>query len=141
MNLQRRRPEELEINLTPLIDVVFLLLIFFMVSTTFVQESKIELTLPESSKDAPQQEADTIEVAIDINNTYFVAGKPLAEGDVETLEQAIREAAQGLKDPSVVLSADDNTTYQAVIDVLDAARSAGNTHVTFATSSRQPETQ
>jgi biopolymer transport protein ExbD len=110
MNLRSVRDEGIDINLTPLIDVVFLLLIFFMVSTTFVHESEIELTLPEASEEIRQEAVDKIEIAID--------------------NQGARP--QGV-DPIVIISADAQASHQMVISVMDAARQLGLYRVTFPT--------
>lgn len=139
MNLQRHREEELEVNLTPLIDVVFLLLIFFMVSTTFVRESEINLSLPEASREAPQQDSEEVAVAVDSRGTYFVNGRALLNGKLETIRQAIREAAAELTDPVILVSADAKAAHQDVIDILDAARQLGYVRISFTTEVRDDE--
>ncbi len=139
MNLQRHREEEVEVNLTPLIDVVFLLLIFFMVSTTFVRESEINLSLPEASREAPQQDIEEVAVAVDSRGTYFVNGRALLNGKLETIRQAIREAAAELTDPVILVSADAKAAHQDVIDILDAARQLGYVRISFTTEVRDDE--
>ena len=138
MNFRQPRSREVDVNLTPLIDVVFLLLIFFMVSTTFVKESKIDLTLPEASEELREHTVTRIEVAIDREGNVFVNEQGLVNSRVETIRQALAEArgsAQGV-DPVVVISADAHTSHQAVVDAMDAARQAGLLRVTFPTRTR-----
>ncbi|RME35239.1 MAG: biopolymer transporter ExbD [Gammaproteobacteria bacterium] len=139
MRLNERREDDVEINLTPLIDVVFLLLIFFMVSTTFIHESRIDLSLPEASQDAPEDEPKTIEVDIDRQGRYFINGRMLVNTSKETLRSALREAADGLKEPVLLLKADAQTTHQSVIDVMDAASQIGLNRIRFATRLKQGE--
>lgn len=136
MNLQRQREEEVEVNLTPLIDVVFLLLIFFMVSTTFVRESEINLSLPEASKESPKIERQQVEVAVDAQGTYFVDGKALLNSKLETIRRAIGEAAAEFEEPIIVVSADAGAAHQDVVDILDAARQLGYVRISFTTEVR-----
>ena len=139
MNFGPRREEELEVNLTPLIDVVFLLLIFFMVSTTFIRESEIELTLPEASAAARENHLDTIEVAIDANGRYFVNGNALINTQFDTIRHALIEVRPANAEPVVIISADANASHQAVVTVMDAARQAGLTRITFPISVREAD--
>jgi len=133
MNFRPQREEDVDVNLTPLIDVVFLLLIFFMVSTTFVRESEIELTLPEASAEVQEKPAETIEIAIDKDGRYFVNGNALINTQLATMRQALREARPADSEPVVIISADANATHQSVITVMDAARQAGLNRITFPT--------
>lgn len=134
MNLRQARQEEHDVNITPLIDVVFLLLIFFMVSTTFEKESEIEVTLPEAAIDAPMEDEFLIEVTINDQGTYFVNGQRVINTQTSTLKQAMLKVAQGRQDPPIILSADANATHQAVVRVMDAARQLGFVHLSFATT-------
>ncbi len=134
MKLGSRRDESPDITLTPLIDVVFLLLIFFMVSTTFSQQSEIEIELPEASTEETKERPDIIEIGIDVRGTYFVNGRQLVNTQIDTLKRAIREAAGTRKSPPLVINADANTPHQAVVTAMDAARQLGFTHLSFATS-------
>ena len=137
MNLRERPPREIEVNVTPLIDVVFLLLIFFMVSTTFVRESAIELTLPEASEEQTSDSPDVIEVAISRDGTVYVNGRALSDSRNASLRESLAAVMQAGAEQTVVISADENATHQAVIDVMDAARQLGLYRVTFPT--RTPE--
>jgi biopolymer transport protein ExbD len=140
VNLRQIKSAEPDVNITPLIDVVFLLLIFFMVSTTFERESEIEVTLPEAAIDAPVEEEFVIEVTINAQGTYFVNGQRVINTQTTTLKQAMLKVAEGRQDPPIIVSADANTTHQAVVRVMDAARQLGFVHLSFATTQTQ-ETQ
>ncbi|MGH8604541.1 MAG: ExbD/TolR family protein [Gammaproteobacteria bacterium] len=135
MDLRKGRSsmEDSEINVTALIDVVLVLLIFFMVSTTFIRESEINLTLPSASKEQPRREMKSIAVSVDRESNYSVNGERIQKLDIEGIELALRKAGQGLDNPPVIISADANATHQSVINVLDAARRCGLMRVTFAT--------
>ncbi|HJP36183.1 MAG: biopolymer transporter ExbD [Gammaproteobacteria bacterium] len=139
MNFHPQREEEVDVNLTPLIDVVFLLLIFFMVSTTFVRESEIELTLPEASEEVRENPLDTIEIAIDAHGRYFVNGNALINTQIGTIRQALNEVRPTDAEPVVIISADAGATHQAVVTVMDAARQVGLTRITFPTTIRDEE--
>ena len=122
-----------EITLTPLIDVVFLLLIFFMVSTTFERRSELSIELPEASAEAHAREEAVIDVVLDAAGSVTVDGEALTEARGDALRQALANAARGLdRSPQVVVSADARTPHQSVITVLDAARQAGLFRLTFA---------
>jgi len=134
MRLQNRRREEPDVNLTPLIDVVFLLLIFFMVSTTFERETEISIELPEASGPQIETEKKVVEISIDDKGRYFVNKKEVLNTQLETLKRAIQAAAGDAEKPRIILSADRNTPHQAVISAMDAARQLGFVNLTFATS-------
>lgn len=135
MNLSSRKKDDLDVNITPLIDVVFLLLIFFMVSTTFDRESKIEVTLPEAAIDVPlTTENEPIEVTVSSEGTFFVNGQRVVNSQILTLKQALVKVANGRKDPPIVITADANATHQSVVTVMDAARQLGFIHMNIATS-------
>lgn len=139
MNLRREREDDVEINLTSLIDVVLLLLVFFMVSTTFVQRSEIEITLPEAADDVAEPQVKRIAVAVDAHGRFFVEDHPLTDARVATLKAALARAADGIDDPIIVIRADAEATHQSVVNVLDAARQLGYLHVTFATEVREEQ--
>lgn len=134
MNLQQHRRDDLDVNITPLIDIVFLLLIFFMVSTTFERESEIDVTLPEAAIDAPQEQSDVIEIVVSSEGMFFINGKRVINKQVSTLKQALLKVANGREDPPIIISADAHATHQAVVTVMDAARQLGFVHLSFATS-------
>jgi biopolymer transport protein ExbD len=133
MNFKPRQEQELDVNLTPLIDVVFLLLIFFMVSTTFVRESEIDLTLPEASEEQRDAPLDKIDIAVDKKGQYFVNGKALINSQLATMKTALRELKNADGEPLVIISADAEASHQSVITVMDAARQVGLVRITFPT--------
>lgn len=134
MRLLSPRRDEPDVNLTALIDVVFLLLIFFMVSTTFERETEISIELPEASGQPMQTEKQVVEISIDEKGRYFVNRQEVINTQTDTLKRAIQEAAGSQEKPQVILSADRNTPHQAVITAMDAARQLGFVNLTFATN-------
>ncbi len=131
--LRTKRDKELDINITPLIDVVFLLLIFFMVSTTFQRESEITIELPESSGEIAKTEKKVIEISIDNQGRYFVNQRRIKDSDIKTLKKAIKITRGDTKEPKLIISADKMTPHQFVVRAMDAARQLGLVHLTFAT--------
>lgn len=134
MNLQQSRKNDPDVNITPLIDIVFLLLIFFMVSTTFDRESEIDVTLPEAAIDAPQEQNDIIDITISPDGVFYINGKRVINKQVSTLKQALLKVADGREDPPILISADANAKHQSVVAVMDAARQLGFIHLSFATA-------
>ncbi len=132
MNFRHKTPDDLDINITPLIDVVFLLLIFFMVSTTFDHQSELNIELPEASGEITKSENNDIEVFISSKGEYTINGKALINTQIDSLIRAMRNVAGDNKDPRVIISADKNTTHQSVMSAMDAARQVGFIHITFA---------
>jgi len=139
MNFRSGNREDVELNITPLIDVVFLLLIFFMVSTTFERESEINITLPEASKELTEAKPDAISVAIDSRSRIYVNGRTLINSQLSTIKQAIYEALGNLTDVPIIISADAETNHQSVVKVMDAARQLGLVRITFATQKIEEE--
>jgi len=140
MNLRPQRKDDVDINITPLIDVVFLMLIFFMVSTTFKRESEVNITLPEASEEYTEPKLDTVEVGVDAQGVVYVNGRKLINSQLLTIREALRDAALDLKDPPVIISADAQATHQSVIRIMDAARQLGLVRITFATQKIEHET-
>ncbi len=134
MRLQRHRRRDPEVNMTPLIDVVLTLIIFFMVSTTFNRQGEIELELPEADASEVQAERVQLDITIDAKGRYYVNQQEVINTQPETLKRAIGEALEGGTQPIVVLSADRLTPHQAVITAMDVARQLGLTQLTFATT-------
>jgi biopolymer transport protein ExbD len=137
MRLRLRRREDPEVGLTPLIDVVFLLLIFFMVSTTFTRESEITINLPEAAVTETERERTTIDLVVDVQGRYYVNNQLLVNTRIETLITALQQVAAGSENAVLVISADAQTPHQAVITAMDAARRTGIVQVSLAT--REPE--
>lgn len=132
----KKKKEELQINLTPLIDVVFLLLIFFMVSTSFKKENKLSLNLPEASGDILESEAKAVEISVAESGEIFINGQGLLNLQIETIKDALSTTGA---EPStqIILSADAKAPYQAVVKVMDAAGQLGLSNLTLAT--QQPD--
>lgn len=135
--------EDLQINLTPLIDVVFLLLIFFMVSTTFSKESQLRIKLPEATAEAVQNAKDNIlQIEIGKSGTFAVKGpgdkqsKQLLNTNFDTLQRALKAAKGSRSDLITVIRADRKTPHEAVITAMDASRKLGLVHITFSTQKK-----
>jgi biopolymer transport protein ExbD len=134
MNLRPRAREEIDINLAPFIDVVFLLLIFFMVSTTFLKEGNLELTLPEASPTPTEARSDVMELVIDAKGNYALEGRALANRQPDTVRRALEQAyGEGGQTLSLIIRADAETPHQAVVTALDAAGQAGIKQLGIAT--------
>lgn len=126
MKFQRQNREEVSVNLTPLIDVVFLLLIFFMVSTTFTKESHLEIDLPEASQESSSQDLPkAIEILIDEEGQYSVNGLPLVNTQEKTLRQAILKLIVDDKKPPLIITADAKTPHQFVVAAMDVSGRLG----------------
>lgn len=137
MRFRRSRQEEVQVNLTPLIDVVFLLLIFFMVSTTFTRETQLQIDLPESSSQAQLGDERPLEIMVDAQGNYAINNQPLLRHDTETLKEALREVAGQERDMTVIITGDAQAPHQSMIYALDAVGQLGFTKVSYAT--RVPE--
>ena len=137
MNLRQSSGDEPEVNLTPLIDVVFILLIFFMVSTTFQKESEIKIELPEATADPVEEKKDVLELVIDADGRYFIDQQQVVNTELETLKKAISKFLGDRSEIPVVIRADRNTPYEAVIRAMDATSQLGLVQMSLATS--QPE--
>jgi biopolymer transport protein ExbD len=134
MKLQRPARDEPEINLTSLIDVVLLLIIFFMVSTTFIREAEINIRLPEASDEAvPAPVAETLEIAISQAGDFVVNGRPLVNNERRTLRRAIEQLVGDKRDMPVVIRADAESTHQAFVTAMSVAGELGFQNVAIAT--------
>ena len=137
MNLQPGDTDEPEVNLTPLIDVVFLLLIFFMVSTTFEHQSRIKVDLPEASAVPTKPEDESLEIIIDVQGRYYIGGEQVVNTMPKTLKSAISKAVGEREGLAVTIRADANTPHQAVVTALDVTSQLGLTRISLATSKTQ----
>lgn len=133
MNLRPKRRNEVTVDITALIDVVFLLVLFFMVSSTFDVESEISITLPEATETPREMVADRIEVDIGMQDRVFINHQLLVNSKTDTIREALRDAALDLEDPPVIINADADARHQLVIRVMDAARQLGLVHISFTT--------
>jgi len=137
MQFRRGRRDEPEINLIPLIDVLLVVLIFLMVTTTYARFSELQINLPEARGDNAKEMPVQINVGVDEHGGYAVNEAAAGTASVDGLVEALRAAAGNAKDPVVVISADAHATHQSVIRVMDAARRAGYPRVTFVTQSSE----
>lgn len=133
MNLRPQKRPDLLVDITPLIDVVFLLLIFFMVSTTFEKQAKLKIDLPEASAQAQLQEAQSVVIAIDAQGRYHINDRQLVNSQKETLKLALQKTVGDNKDTSLILRADGRTPHQAVVNAMDVAAQLGLTRLSIAT--------
>lgn len=133
MKFARRARQEVEINLTPLIDVVFLLLIFFMVSTTFTKETHLNIDLPEASAESSRSSDLQIEITITRDGDYAVNGVSLINRQKETLGEAIERASAGDNTIPMIITADSATPHQSVVTALDTAGQLGFTQLSITT--------
>ncbi len=134
MNLQSRSKEEPEVNLTSLIDVVLLLLVFFMVSTSFTRETEISLRLPQAqTQTEPVIEAESLEIIVTETGGYLVNGRALVNSERRTLRTAIEQTIGEARDIPVFVRADAMATHQAVVTAMDVAGQLGFVQISIAT--------
>lgn len=137
MNFQRGYGrEEPEINLIPMIDVLLVILIFLMVTTSYAKFSELQINLPQAGGEATVAQAKPINIAVDASANYAVNDQTLRFSGVEALAAALKNAAGGQTDPTIVISADAKATHQSVVNVMEAARLAGYGRITFTTQSQ-----
>lgn len=134
MNFRTRPRDDLDINITPLIDVVFILLIFFMVSTTFQKSAELQVQLPESTATPADDVPVSIEVVINAQGQFFLNGRELVNNQLATVRAAMQSIAEGKTELPVVVRADARTPHQAVVTAMDAASQLGLTRLSIATS-------
>ncbi len=139
MKFRRRHRSEVSIELTPLIDVVFLLLIFFMVSTTFIRQTQLKVDLPEASGEVQESEAEVVEITISANGEYAVNRQTLVNSQIKTLMTAIRKVSSGDTTKHLIITADANARHEAVVRAMDAAGQLGFTALSITT--RNPESE
>jgi len=125
--------EEPEINFIPLIDVLLVILIFLMVTTTYSRFAELQINLPTADASKAPERTEQIDVAVDAQGKYLVNRSPVAFSGAEAFSQELRRAGRDWKDPIIVISADANAPHQSVINVMEAARIAGYGKITFTT--------
>ena len=136
MNFQRGKEKEpLEINLVPLIDVMMVILIFLMISTTYSKYTELQINLPSAQAERQLDRPNEITVLVNAQGQYVVNKSAVPFRTVEQLADEMRRAGAGLKEPVVVITADAAATHQSVIRVMEAARIAGLSQITFTTQS------
>ncbi|MGH8764122.1 MAG: ExbD/TolR family protein [Burkholderiales bacterium] len=132
MNFQRgREREHLEINLVPMIDVMLVILIFLMITTTYSKYTELQIKLPTADAEKQLERANEVSVLVNVQGQYVVNRTPVPYVSVEQLAGELKRAAGAMAEPVVVVSADANATHQSVIRVLEAARLAGLQRLTF----------
>ncbi|ARU32070.1 biopolymer transporter ExbD [Sulfuriferula sp. AH1] len=134
MNFQHRHTqEEPEINLIPMIDVLLVVLIFLMVTTTYAKFSELQINLPQATGDVSKEKPSQITVSVDAVGNYEVNNAAVTFSTVSNLAQVLKQAAKGSPDTVIIINADAKATHQSVINVMEAGREAGLTRITFAT--------
>ena len=134
MRFRRQKRQQDGINLTPLIDVVFLLLIFFMVSTTFTRETRLEVELPEAEGEVQEKPPENvIEILIDEKGSYAVNGNLLINRKVDTIIAALQEASGSDTTMPILITADAEAPHRAVVTVMDAAGRIGFSKLSIST--------
>jgi biopolymer transport protein ExbD len=137
MNFRRGHArEEPEINLIPFIDVLLVILIFLMLTTTYSRFSELQINLPEATAEKAQDRPNLISVAVNANSKYLVNNEATPFENAQSFSQALRRAAGGQKDPIIAISADASASHQSVINIMEAARLAGLTHISFITQAK-----
>lgn len=136
MNFQRgRHREEPEINLVPMIDVMLVILIFLMVTTTYSKYTELQINLPTADAEKQLERPGEVSVLVNAQGQYVVNKSPVPFTSVEQLAGELRKAGAGLREPVVIISADASATHQAVVRVMEASRVAGLSQITFTTQS------
>ena len=133
MKFQTRHREDVEINIINMIDVLLLLLIFFVLTTTFQNKSEMNITLPQASKEIVEPKPGVIRVTVDANSVVYVNDKELVNSQINTIKQGLNDALANLDEAPVIISADAETPHQMVVKVMDAARQLGLVHISFTT--------
>lgn len=138
MKFQRSKRVEPGIDITPFVDVVFLLVIFFMVSTTFTKESRLTLQLPTADVAPTEAPEQSIEISVDREGGYAINGIALVNRQRDTLVRGLRELAAGNTDTPLTIRADGKASHQAVITAMEAAGNAGFAHLNITTQQPEP---
>lgn len=134
MNFQRgKKHEDLELNLVPLIDVLLVIIIFLVVSTTFSRFSELKINLPTAEANSPDKKPNVINVSITADGVYSVNETQLPSKNLEAIVAALKNSSKGEKEVPVIINADAKCEHQSVINVMEASRQAGLTHITFST--------
>jgi biopolymer transport protein ExbD len=137
MNFQRRRSrDEPEINLIPMIDVLLVILIFLMVTTSYAKYSELQINLPQATGDSVAEQSKSINVAVDASEHYAINNRGVTYTGIESLVASLKNAAGDQTDPTIIINADAKAPHQSVINVMEAARRAGYGRITFTTQSQ-----
>ena len=134
MNFRRGKArEEPEINLVPMIDVMLVILIFLMITTTYSKYTELQINLPTADAEKQPERPNEISVLVNAQGQYTINRAPVAFTSIEQLADAMRRAGANLKDPVVIISADAKATHQSVVRIMEASRNAGLSQITFTT--------
>ena len=134
MKFQRGRDrDEPEINLIPMIDVLLVIIIFLMLTTTYAKFSGLEINLPTADASKQAEQPNEIEMAVTASGQVLINKSPLTAADVKTIAEALQRAAGSRPDPVIIINADAKATHQSVVDIMQAAQTAGYPHISFAT--------
>ncbi len=132
MNFRGTKKEDPEINLIPLIDVLLVIIIFLMLTTTYSRFAELQIQLPTADAEKQLERSNEISIVVSAAGQYLVNRRTVAFRDVPSLAAELRQAGASMKDPVIVINADNNATHQSVIRVMDAARQAGYGQIAFA---------
>jgi biopolymer transport protein ExbD len=136
MNFQRGKEKEpLEINLVPLIDVMMVILIFLMITTTYSKYTELQINLPSADSQKQLERSNEVSVLVNAQGQYLINRAPVTYRSIDQLADELKRAAGAMKEPVVVISADATATHQAVVRVMEASRLAGLSQITFTTQS------
>ena len=137
MNFQRRRSrDEPEINLIPMIDVLLVILIFLMVTTSYAKYSELQINLPQATGETVDNKVKSINVAVDASEHYAINNRGVIYTGIESLVASMKDAAGDQTDPTIIINADAKAPHQSVINVMEAARRAGYGRITFTTQNQ-----
>jgi biopolymer transport protein ExbD len=137
VKLTTNKQEAPDVNLTPMIDVVFLLLLFFMVSTSFIRESSLKVDLPEATGEAMVEQNEPIDIIINSAGNFTINQTVLLDNSREAVSEALKAAVGEQADPYIIISADADTDYQNIVTAMDTAQALGYSRLTLATRQKQ----
>lgn len=140
MKLSSHKPEEPDVNLTPMIDVVFLLLLFFMVSTSFVRESSLKVDLPEATGQALAEQDNPIDIVINADGEFTINTISLGTPNKTELSAQLKLIVGDNADPHIIITADSKADYQNIVTAMDSAQQLGYTRLTLATRQKTNNT-
>ena len=134
MNFQRGKEKEpLEINLVPMIDVMLVILIFLMITTTYSKYTELQINLPTANAEKQMERSNEVSVLVNAQGQYVINRSPVTYRSIDQLADELKRASSAMKEPVVVISADATATHQAVVRVMEASRLAGLSQITFTT--------
>jgi len=138
MNFARARGrEDPDINLIPLIDILIVVLIFLFLTTTYNRFAELQINLPQAAGETTPDKPQLLNVAVDAQGKYSINGAPVPYANAQAFANAMRESAKGMKEPVIAISADAAATHQSVINVMESARIAGYSQISFTTQTRK----